>query len=143
MENRDASAKKALVTDTVLDAGKLDLGKTYYWAADEQPNHRVPGAPDIGKGEVWSFTVQTGRATVPVPADAAKDALIYTGRLKWKPGKYVEKQKVYFGPDRKSVENGTARWVSPNSPRKTHPGTCGTHSHTCSSNRPHLLLAGR
>ena len=113
VENRDASAKKALVTDAVLDAGKLDLGKTYYWAADEQPNHRVPGAPDIGKGEVWSFTVQTARATVPVPADAAKDALIYTGRLKWKPGKYVEKQKVYFGPDRKSVENGTAKWVSP------------------------------
>jgi len=113
VESRSASAKKGLFADTTLDAGKLDLGKTYYWAVDEQPKDGATLADEAGKGEVWSFTVQTARATVPVPADSAKDALIYTGRLKWKPGKYVDKQKVYFGAERKSVENGTTKFVSP------------------------------
>ena len=37
------------------DAGRLELGQTYYWRVDE-----VNGAPDntIFKGQVWSFTVE-------------------------------------------------------------------------------------
>ena len=40
---------------TVLEAGRLEFGQTYYWRVDE-----VNAAPDntIFKGEVWSFAVE-------------------------------------------------------------------------------------
>ncbi|UCD49207.1 MAG: discoidin domain-containing protein [Phycisphaerales bacterium] len=42
-------------TGTSYDAGRLELGQTYYWRVDE-----VNAAPDntIFKGNVWSFTVE-------------------------------------------------------------------------------------
>ncbi|MHC4519069.1 MAG: DUF1349 domain-containing protein, partial [Planctomycetota bacterium] len=42
-------------TGTTFDAGRLELGRTYYWRIDE-----VNAAPDntIFTGEVWSFTVE-------------------------------------------------------------------------------------
>ncbi|MCH8219674.1 MAG: hypothetical protein IH892_23220, partial [Planctomycetes bacterium] len=43
------------LTDTSIDAGRLDFGETYYWRVDE-----VNGAPDrtVFKGNVWNFQVE-------------------------------------------------------------------------------------
>jgi hypothetical protein len=56
----DATAGSALMigqglTDTALDAGRLEFDQTYFWRVDE-----VNGAPDntVFKGAIWSFTVE-------------------------------------------------------------------------------------
>jgi len=113
VERGDASALKAEEPQAAFDPGKLDLGKTYYWRVDEVAEDGKQTWP----GPVWSFTAQTGRAADPKPADKSDSASIYTSKLSWKPGKFVEKQRVYLGTDRKAVENGAALWVSPELPK--------------------------
>jgi len=75
----DATAGSALMigqglTDTSLDAGRLDFEQTYFWRVDE-----VNAAPDntVFKGAIWSFQVEPhGRpiTDITVTASSSNDA---------------------------------------------------------------------
>lgn len=111
VENRQASARKTSTNETTFDPGKLEVGKTYYWCVDQEYKDGIADTSGH-RGDVWSFTAYSAKATVPKPANGAQDAILYTSRLSWKPSKLAEKQKVYFSTDRRAVEQGTTKLVS-------------------------------
>jgi len=84
---------------------------TYYWLVIEV-NKATAGSP--WKGATWNFTVISGKASDPVPADGAVVG-IYTGdvlnvELEWTPGLFAEdinSHDVYFGTNQTSVTNAT------------------------------------
>jgi hypothetical protein len=87
-------------TETTYDPPEtLILGQTYYWRIDE-----VNG-PATVKGAPFSFTVDTGVASNPVPADKAV-ATIDT-LLSWKAGFQSVSHNVYFGTDETAVADAT------------------------------------
>jgi len=79
---------------------KLDLGRTYYWRVDEVDPYTTH------KGDVWEFTMATGKASDPAPGDgqvATADAV-----LGWQTGAgSVVSHEVYLGTDYDSVLNAT------------------------------------
>lgn len=93
----------------------LTLGKTYYWRVDQlNASNKI-----INKGEVSSFSTETGNATDPNPADGY--IVVEGGKydLKWTPGKYAVKQNVYFGTteaevraSKKPIAAGVAKSVT-------------------------------
>jgi hypothetical protein len=70
--------------------GTLAFATTYYWRVDE-----VNG-PDTTKGDLWSFTTQTGKATFLTPADNETDVLS-RAVLAWTPGIGATSHDVYLG----------------------------------------------
>jgi hypothetical protein len=76
----------------------LDLLTTYYWRIDEVND------PNLQKGDVWNFTVVSGKAKNPQPSDGqygvSEDSV-----LSWSPGVYARSHDVYFGTDYNDVNN--------------------------------------
>jgi len=78
-------------------------GTTYYWRVDEV-NPAEPDSP--WRGDVWSFTVPSKKATNPDPPNNA----MYVGlnpTLTWTPGMGAALHHVYFGDNLADVEAGT------------------------------------
>jgi len=82
---------------------ELDYGSTHYWRIDEantiQPDNPV-------KGQVWSFSVADGKASMPSPLDGASD-ICTDVVLSWLPGIYATSHDVYFGTDWDDVNDGS------------------------------------
>ena len=87
--------------------GTLALSSTYYWRVDE-----VNG-PNTVKGDVWSFTTQSDKASKPSPASGALGVTI-NPTLSWSAGYGALSHDVYFGT------------VSPGTFRGNQPGTTYT-----------------
>jgi hypothetical protein len=73
-----------------FDPGTLAFATTYYWRVDE-----VNG-PNTTKGDLWSFSTQTGKATFLTPADNETDVLS-RAVLAWTPGVGAISHDVYLG----------------------------------------------
>jgi hypothetical protein len=84
--------------------GLLDLITTYYWRIDE-----VNG-PDTVRGDIWSFTTQTGKAFNPNPASGASNVAL-DANLSWSAGFGATSHDVYFGttypPEARDNQSGT------------------------------------
>ncbi|MHC4156762.1 MAG: hypothetical protein ACYST6_17850, partial [Planctomycetota bacterium] len=80
----------------------LALGQTYYWRIDAVN----PGYSD-SKGDVWSLTVDDGKATCLSPANGSSDSLPSV-TLSWSPGVVAASHDVYLGTDFDSVEDANA-----------------------------------
>jgi len=77
----------------------LALGQTCYWRIDQcDTSGKV-----MQRGQVWTFSVESGQATNPAPADGY--IFVEGGRmlLRWKPGKYAVNQNLYIGESEKEV----------------------------------------
>jgi hypothetical protein len=70
--------------------GTLALNTTYYWRIDE-----VNG-PDTIRGNIWSFTTQSGKAFNPSPANGASGVAV-NPTLSWTAGAGAASHDVYFG----------------------------------------------
>ena len=85
-------------TNSFTPSPGLEYGRTYYWRIDEV------NEPNTWKGRVWSFTVYSGTARGPEPADNASnvrpDAV-----LSWSPGYYAASHEVYFSTDFNDVND--------------------------------------
>lgn len=77
----------------------LNVGTTYYWRVDQ----RDSAGKVAQRGVVAKFSVETGNATDPAPADSY--IFVEGGKqaFQWKPGKYAVKQNVYVGESAESV----------------------------------------
>ncbi len=79
----------------------LEPGQKYYWRVDS-----LDGAKKLlATGDVWSFTAQALKASIPSPADGA------TGQfpgitLGWLRGSDTQSNRVYLGFDKTAVANG-------------------------------------
>jgi len=80
-------------------AGLLDFGQDYYWRIDERDGGNT------WKGDVWSFTTDSGKARDPQPADGSR--LLKGDSLKWTGGALATSHDVYFGTDETAVANAT------------------------------------
>ncbi|MHC4645326.1 MAG: LamG domain-containing protein [Planctomycetota bacterium] len=78
-------------THLFYNTGSLSRDAAYYWRIDEQY-----GVGNIGKGPVWSFTINDGAAFDPYPKDGASSVPIHPV-LTWSPGCYSTHHDVYFG----------------------------------------------
>jgi dienelactone hydrolase len=84
---------------TTFDPGTLDWSTTYYWAIDE-----VAGSTTT-LGEVWAFSTQDAKASLPTPADKATGVEL-DPILSWTAGIYADETNghdVYFGTDYTAV----------------------------------------
>jgi hypothetical protein len=70
----------------------LELGQSYCWRIDE-----VNG-PNLWKGDVWSFTVDDGKATYVSPADGSSDNPPDL-MLSWSAGIVAASHDAYLGTD--------------------------------------------
>ena len=78
-------------------------GTTYYWRVDEiDPDD--PESP--WKGDVWSFTVPSRKATNPVPPDNAM-YVVQNPNLTWTPGMGGVLHHLYVGDNLADIEAGT------------------------------------
>ncbi|MHC4648183.1 MAG: LamG domain-containing protein, partial [Planctomycetota bacterium] len=87
----------------------LDWDTTYYWRIDEIND---VCAPYIWKGMVWSFTVDSGKARNPSPADLDW-RLPVAQTLAWEPGCIATSHDVYLGTDFNDVNNAANTAVLP------------------------------
>ena len=90
-----------------FNPGTLALNTTYYWRIDE-----VNG-PNTVKGDVWSFTTQSGKAFNPSPVSGASGVAV-NPTLTWSAGAGAASHDVYFGT------------TSPGTFRINQPGTTYT-----------------
>jgi len=87
-------------TDASYDPpGTLELGRTYYWRIDEVDPYTAH------KGDVWEFTMETGRADSPVPGDG--QLVPEDPMLVWQAGTGAILHNVYLGTDYDLVANAT------------------------------------
>ncbi|MHC4325897.1 MAG: LamG domain-containing protein, partial [Planctomycetota bacterium] len=95
-------------------------GVTYYWRIDEV---QVDGAT-IQKGDIWSFTVPSKCAYLPIPANGAK-FIDPDVELSWTPGFEAKLHTVYFGDnfdDVNNAEGGSSISFIGHSPTPLEPG---------------------
>lgn len=87
--------------DSLKPAG-LELGKTYYWRVDSV-NPAWKQSP--WRGNIWSFTVDSGKATDPKPIDLAqwKPTKVTLG---WNAARTATAHTVYFSDKLEDLENG-------------------------------------
>ena len=79
---------------------KLELGQTYYWRVDAI-NSKWSQSP--WKGDVWSFTVDEGKADNPKPVN--KGFWMPTNvTLSWKKASTAVSHNVYFGENSKGLK---------------------------------------
>ncbi|MHC4499431.1 MAG: hypothetical protein ACYS21_10005, partial [Planctomycetota bacterium] len=84
-------------------ANLLDFGTTYYWRVDAVND---VCSPYLWKGRVWNFTVESGKARGPSPADLGWRIPAGT-ELSWEGGCLAEWHDVYFGADFNDVNDAT------------------------------------
>jgi hypothetical protein len=87
-----------IVSNPYCDVGQFELDHTYFWRVDEV------NEPQLWKGEVWSFSTETGKATSPVPVDGA-GGVDPNVMLVWAPSSIAASHDVYFGTDEVAVTN--------------------------------------
>jgi len=80
----------------------LELGKTYYWRVDAI-NDAWKQSP--WKGDVWSFTVDSGKATNPQPVNNAQ-WMPTEVTLSWTPARTAMAHTVYVSDKLDDVKNG-------------------------------------
>jgi hypothetical protein len=73
-----------------FDPGALALNTTYYWRVDEV------NSCDTSKGNVWSFTTQSGKAYNPSPTNGAS-GVATSATLSWSAAAGATSHDVYFG----------------------------------------------
>jgi hypothetical protein len=92
------------VSTNTLPVKGLVLEKPYFWRVDQlDANGEV-----MWKGTVWCFTADCGRASSPLPRNRRAAIKTDTKMLRWKPGKYVVSQKVFF---ERTLQAGTNSMV--------------------------------
>jgi cytolysin (calcineurin-like family phosphatase) len=81
----------------------LKVGTQYFW--------RVAQLDKAGKvlspGAVWTFTADKGLASGSAPRHNDSNVALTLNELKWVPGKYASKQKVFFGTTAEELEAAT------------------------------------
>ncbi len=82
------------------DPAGLIPGTTYYWRVDT-----VESDGTVRTGDLWHFTAQSLKASVPNPADGAT-GLFPGATLSWLSGRDGLSARVYFGSDKTAVANG-------------------------------------
>jgi hypothetical protein len=92
-------------TASSFDPGALALGTTYYWRIDE-----VAG-PNTVKGDIWSFTTASGKASNPNPANSATYVML-NATLSWSPGAGATSHNVYFGTANPPASQGNQSGTS-------------------------------
>jgi hypothetical protein len=102
VDKRDAKVLRTptAVAGASFDPGALEVGRTYYWRVDQE------GAKSASA--VWSFTVASGGAAVPFPADKSAHVMTVHERLAWTPNPEATAQVLHFGSDRAAVLAGKA-----------------------------------
>jgi len=102
-QNQDANS---------YELGILALDTTYYWRIDEI------NEPKIWKGNVWSFTTNSGVTYNPYPANRA--TYVWTdAALSWSSGALADTHDIYFGTDFNDVNDANDSWPvasGPNDP---------------------------
>ena len=83
-----------IVSDPCKALGTLLFGEEYFWRVDE-----VNELNTVWPGDVWSFTVDSGKARDPDPRDGEIGVPPSLEKVKWTPGAYAVSQDVYFGTD--------------------------------------------
>ena len=81
----------------------LELGRIYYWRVDAV-NDQWKQSP--WKGDVWSFTVDSGKATNPKPVENGQWAPTKV-TLSWKTARTATAHTVYISDTLDDVKNGT------------------------------------
>lgn len=103
VESRLAAADKGYTPAPPHIMTGLVPGTTYYWAVDEV-NNLHPDSP--WAGDVWSFSVMSGKASNPTPIDGAK-YLPTNVQLAWSPGYQSSYYEVYHGTNYDTVNSAT------------------------------------
>ncbi|MFZ0034086.1 MAG: LamG-like jellyroll fold domain-containing protein [Sedimentisphaerales bacterium] len=80
------------------DPCSLDLLTTYYWRIDEVND------PNVWKGDIWNFTVVSGKAKNPQPSDGQHHVSAHPV-LDWSPGVYAHSHDVYLGTNYNDVND--------------------------------------
>ncbi|MDD5134305.1 MAG: metallophosphoesterase [Phycisphaerae bacterium] len=95
-------------SSTNYNPGTLATDTTYYWRIDEV------NSVDTFKGNIWSFTTQSGKAFDPSPANGAASVARDT-TLSWTAGAGAASHNVYFGTANPpaSIGNQTAATYNP------------------------------
>ena len=114
----DVSSSTTPVTTTSAasyNPGTLSYSTTYYWRIDE-----FDGTVTV-KGDIWSFTTMSGKASNPSPANSAPsvDTNII---LNWTAAPYATSHDVYFGTSSSDVDSSTTP-VATTSAASYNPGT--------------------
>jgi hypothetical protein len=93
-------AAKGAVSGNSFKPEGLELGETYYWRVDAV-NDQWKESP--WEGDVWSFTVDSGKATNPKPIDQAqwKPTEVTLG---WTAARTATSHAVYFGESADSMK---------------------------------------
>ncbi len=91
-----------------FNQGTLALSTTYYWRIDE-----VNG-PNTVTGDIWSFTTQSDKASIPNPSNGASGIAI-NATMSWSAGAGATSHDVYFGTASSppSIGNRTAATYTP------------------------------
>ncbi len=89
-------------TNSYPESGSLSLefATSYYWRIDEVNETDL----NIAKGDVWRFTTETGKASVPSPADQDMGVAPDT-QLSWTAGCLADSHDVYLGTNLSDVNN--------------------------------------
>ena len=116
----DVNSSTTPVTTTTADVnsydpGTLNYGTTYYWRIDE-----FDGAVMV-KGNIWSFTTLSGKASNPSPSNAAGN-IAPDITLSWSAATYATSHDVYFGTSSSEVDSSTTP-VATTSSASYDPGT--------------------
>ena len=95
-----AADDKPYASKLYVHAAGFEPGQVYYWRVDAVEVDKTT----IGIGDLWSFSVLPMTASMPDPADWAKNKLTDV-ELNWRAGANGDFHHVYFGTDRDTVEN--------------------------------------
>lgn len=107
-----STARKELLLNKTLDASVteyklegLTLGDSYLWYVLQA----TPGGESAEKyrGTIQKFTVSTGPATNPTPANRTANTPVASRQLRWTPGRYAVKQELYIGLSPDAVTKAT------------------------------------
>jgi hypothetical protein len=77
----------------------LELGKTYYWYVKSTVSSVDINSP------LWSFTVETGKAFDPSPADEEEDVAVSDVNLSWTGSASALSYDVYYSTDKSLVDS--------------------------------------
>jgi len=105
VEQRDPATRIAEVAapTTSVEAPPLPVAASCHWCVDElTADGRV-----AGPGVVWSFRVDDGRAREPLPRDRTANTSPGQAELRWRPGPFAVRQRLFFGTDEATVRAAT------------------------------------
>jgi hypothetical protein len=86
------------------DPAGLTFSTTYYWRIDEV------NTVGTTKGDVWSFTTETGKPFNPQPTNGQTNISL-TPVLSWSPGSMATSHDIYFGKDYFVISNANTGYA--------------------------------